>query len=385
MRVRTPRPDVRLVVQVWLGTRLLFALAAVAVAVVGRRGLDTVVAQWDVLHFALIARDGYANPQEMAFFPGLPLVLRAGTLVGLPMVVTGTVLALACSLAAALALGRLGGTWAAVAWLLAPTGVFTAVPYTEAPFCAAAFWAWERACAHRWGQAGVLAALACTLRVSGLFLVGALAVLAVEQAWRGRRGLRSGGRRALPRRGSRSASVPRAARHGWVAAVALLLPVAVLAGYVVYLHELTGSWTAWFTAQAAGWQRGFHWPWEAFAHAWDAMFAVNPSHPEWVWVFRGEMVSWVVGVVTTVVLLARRRVAESSWVGVQVVAFSLSYWFMSVNRAVLLWFPLWLLVGEAAGSRRSRGWVVLGWVVAVAALALQGTWAWLYFTGRWAS
>jgi len=46
---------------------------------------------------------------------------------------------------------------------------------------------------------------------------------------------------------------------------------------------------------------------------------------------------------------------EASWVGVQVVAFSLSYWFFSVNRATLLWFPLWIMLGRwVAGPGRSR-------------------------------
>lgn len=374
---RTTRPpaDLRLVVQVWLGTRLLIALVGLVVAVTQRRSWDAVVAQWDVLHFYEIATNGYAKAQEMAFFPGLPLVLRGGAALGVPMAVTGVLLAVACSLAAALALARLGGTWAAVAWLLAPTGVFTVVPYTESPFCAAAFWAWERASGRRWGQAAALTALACTLRVSGLFLIGALAVLALVQ-WRGGRSPD-----ALP---DAAPDAP-GGRSPLVGALWLLVPTGVLAAYVVYLYALTGSWTAWFSAQAAGWQRGFHWPWEAFRNSWDSLSTVNPAHPEWVWVFRAEMVSWLVGLGLTIVLLARRRWARASWVGVQVLAFSLSYWFMSVTRAVLLWFPLWLEVGDVVASRRGRGWLAAAWVAVVAALAVQGVWAWLYFTGRWAS
>lgn len=351
--------DWRIVVQAWLGTRLLFALLAVGLAVAGRRDLGSVIIQWDVVHFLTVAREGYADPQEMAFFPGLPLFLRGASLVGVPPVVAGVLLALACSLAAALALARLGGPWAAVAWLLAPTGVFTAVPYTESPFCAAAFWAWERATGRHWGQAAALAAVACTLRVSGLFLIGALAVLAVTQR-----------RRREPL---------------WTPLAWLALPSAVLVGFAVYLHSLTGSWTAWFSAQASGWQRGFHWPWQAFANSWASLFTVNLEHPEWVWIFRGEMISWLLGLTLTVVLLVRRRIAEASWVGVQVLAFSLSFWFMSVNRAVMLWFPLWTMIGEAVEGRRGRGWQVLAAVVAVIALAVQGIWAYLYFTGRWAS
>ena len=363
-RGRKAPVNTRLVVQVWLGTRLLFALVALTVAVTKRRSWDVVVAQWDVLHFYEVATNGYAKAQEMAFFPGLPLLMRGGALIGVPMALTGVVLALVCSLVAALALARLGGTWAAVAWLLAPTGVFTAVPYTEAPFCAAAFWAWERATQRKWGAAAGLAALAATLRVSGLFLIGALAVLAVVQWWETRR-----------KRGPDSLW-----RLAW-----LLIPAAVIVAYVVYLYTLTGSWTAWFSAQEAGWQRGFHWPWEAFKNSFDSLTSVNPEHPEWVWIFRAEMVSWLLGCVLVVVLLVKRRLAEASWVAVQVLAFSLSYWFMSVTRAVLLWVPLWILIGEFAESRRGRGWATVGWIVAFLALVVQGVWAWLFFTGRWAS
>lgn len=349
------------ILQVWLVTRLLFAVIAVALAVMGQRPLESVVAQWDVAHFLKISQEGYADPKEMAFFPGWPLVLHALGLTGVSKVLGGTIVALGCSLVAAFALKRIAGPWGAMAWLLAPTAVFTAVPYTESPFCALAFWAWERATKDKWGQAALLAAGASTLRVSGLFLFGALVILALTQ--------KLGRGQAL------------AVRLAW-----LVLPAAVLAIYVAYLYGLTGSWTAWFSAQEAGWQRGFHWPWEALKNHWNVLWAPNLEHPEWPWLFRAELISWIVGLLVTVIAVAKRRIAEASWVGVQVLAFSLSYWLMSVNRAVLLWFPLWRLVGDFVESRpATRGWVVLGWVAASLAVVVQGVWAWLYFTGRWSS
>lgn len=357
-----------LIVQVWLVSRLLFAVIAVTLAVAGHRSLDAVLAQWDVGHFLKISREGYADPEEMAFFPGWPLLLRGFSEAGLSAVLAGTAFALVCSLAAAFALKRIAGAWGAIAWLLAPTAIFTAVPYTEAPFCAAAFWAWERASGRRWGQAALLAALACTLRVSGLFLVGALVILAFTQ-----------GRNPSRRRGVRDGGL--GARLAW-----LILPTAVLGAHVVYLYGLTGTWTAWFSAQEAGWNRGLHWPWESLMNHWEVVQRPTPDHPEWVWLFRAELVSWVVGVVVTVVALARRRVAEAAWVGVQLLALSLSYWLMSVNRAVLLWFPLWRQVGEFVATRpNTTGWKVVGVLVGIVALGVQGVWAWLYFTGRWAS
>ncbi|MFV0452722.1 MAG: hypothetical protein ACK5LS_10885 [Propioniciclava sp.] len=358
---RGPRSDALIVVQVWLATRLSFAVLAVALAITGGQNLDAVVAQWDVAHYLAIATGGYTDPQQMAFFPGWPLILGAFDAVGLPPVLLGSVVALGCSLAAAFALQRLGGRWAAVAWLLAPTAIFTAVPYTEAAFCAAAFWSWERARKDRWGQAALLAALACTLRVSGLFLVGALVILAITQK-----------RRRSDRLGTRLA---------W-----LILPAAVLVAYTAYLYGLTGSWTAWYSAQQAGWQREFHWPWEAVAQHWSQLWVPNADHPEWVWVFRAELVAWAVGILVAAIALIRKQIAEAAWVGVQVLAFSLSYWLMSVNRAVLLWFPLWEQIGSFVESRpASRGWIVLGWGAGLVAFALQMVWAWLYLTGRWAS
>ncbi len=353
--------------QVWLGTRLLLIGTAIVVALVTGRGLVEVLANWDVQHFVFIAQYGYAKPTEVAFFPGLPLLLRGGMLLGLDPVVAGTILSLVTSALATWALYRLGGRWAAVAWLLAPTSVFTLVPYSESPFCAAAFWAWERATRRQWGAASLLAAAACTLRVSGLFLVGALAVLAVWQ-WAG------------SRRTPDAAARDRLARSlPW-----LVPPLLVLAAYAVYLHALTGSWTAWFSAQATGWMRQFTWPWDAVANSWRSIQpGMYADHPGWVWIFRAEFVSMIVGVVVVAVLLRRRRVPEASWVGVQLLAFSLSYWFQSVCRAVLLWFPLWTLVGESVERRRTGGWPWFWALAAVGSLAVQVTWAVLFYLGMW--
>ena len=78
---------------------------------------------------------------------------------------------------------------------------------------------------------------------------------------------------------------------------------------------------------------------------------------------------------------------EASSVGVQVVAFSLSYWFFSVNRATLLWFPLWIMLGRwVAGPGRSPRLhrVLVGCAFGVE-IVLMLWWSWLFFTGHWAS
>lgn len=357
----------RSVVQAWLASRGLICLVALLLALYEHRTLTSMVSNWDVQHFSQLARGGYlSGPNLMAFFPGLPGLLSAGLSLGLPIPITGVILSTAGSAVAAVALYRLGGPWAAIAWLFAPTAVFTTVPYTESLFCAAAFWAWERARSNHWLAAAGLTALACTLRVSGLFLIGALFVMIITTRkidWRTRL--------------QRSAM--------------LIIPGAVLAGFVIFLYSLTGSWTAWFSAQEAGWAREFTWPWQSFLNTLPAIQpGAYPDHPGWAEVFRFEMASMALGLVVTVWCLVRRMWAEASWVGIQVLAFSMSYWFYSVNRAVLLWFPLWIMLatwGTWRPRRRIPAIIHRALVIAAFTLSIMIMlwWSWLYFTGHWAS
>jgi hypothetical protein len=299
-----------------------------------------------------------------------------------PVAISGVIIPTACSAVAAAALYRLGGPWAAVAWLFAPTAVFTVVPYTESLFCAVAFWAWERARADRWLAVTALTALACTVRVSGLFLIGALLVMIMT----------SGNPVALKLR----------------RAALMLIPAAVMMAFATYLYALTGTWTAWYRAQSTGWVRELTWPWDSFRNTIPAILpGAYADHPWWAAVFRGEVISMALGMGVTIwciVVSVRARKStgpgldrtlwgEASWVGVQVLAFSMSYWFFSVNRATLLWFPLWIMLGRWAtgpsngertnGSRRfHRVLVACAFIVEI---VLMLWWSWLFFTGHWAS
>jgi hypothetical protein len=369
----------RIVIQAWLASRGLIVAAALLLAVVQHRTLTDMVSNWDVEHFARLAASGYFSEPDgtlMAFFPGWPLILSLFAQLGVPVVISGVVLSTACSAVAAAALYRLGGPWAAVAWLFAPTAVFTMVAYTESLFCAVAFWAWERARSDRWLAAVALTAVACTVRVSGLFLIGALLVMIFTST------------------NPTGVKLRRAAL--------MLIPASVIMAFATYLFALTGSWTAWYHAQATGWVRELTWPWQSFLNTIPAVLpGAFANHPWWAAVFRGEMISMAVGVGVTiwciVVSLRARRSpngpertmwGEASWVGVQVLAFSMSYWFFSVNRATLLWFPLWIMLGRwVAGPYRvspaaHRLLVAAAFTVEI---VLMLWWSWLFFTGHWAS
>lgn len=318
--------------------------------------------RWDYQHYEGIAAFGYGTqptgvPNE-AFFPGFPALLRLGDLVGVPYILTGLLVSLIAGGVAAVALGRLGameggrrtGTTAVVLWVAAPTAVFLAAPYTEALFVAFAFPAWVAAREGRWAVAGVLTALSCLVRVSGVFLAVALVVHWLVS--RDERRLRD---------------------VGWLA-----LPAVTLGIWMLYLYRLTGDWLAWLNAQSEGWNREFTAPWTTFANTWDAAFG-GTQRIEFAWMFRAEIVAMVIGVALTVVLLAWRRWGEATWVGLQVVALGTSYWYFSVPRALLLWWPLFVLM--AVWAQRHR---VVSWTYLAVSVPLAVMWAVAFLTGRWA-
>ena len=91
-----PSADGRLVAQTWLGSRAILLVVAVVVMTGYHRTFSQVTGNWDVQHYMSIARNGYADPLEMAFFPGLPALLKGGSFLGIPMEVTGVLLGQPC-------------------------------------------------------------------------------------------------------------------------------------------------------------------------------------------------------------------------------------------------------------------------------------------------
>ncbi len=358
----------REVLGIWLASRASLYVVAGAVGWLFVGADQRVIpwlerwARWDFIHFRGIAEFGYGGeptgvPNE-AFFPGLPSLLWLGDLIGLPFALTGLLVSLVAGAVAAVALGRLGdleggpgtGRVAVLLWVFAPPAVFLAAPYTEALFLGLAVPAWLAARRGRWAAAGVLAAAACTVRVSGVFLAAALVVEWLTS--RQRRGLAGG---------------------GW-----LLVPAVPLLAWTGYLRWLTGDWLAWLNAQAEEWHREFTWPWDALASTWAAAFGGTQS-PEFAWMFRAEIAAMLVGVVLTVALLWWRRWGEATWVGLHVAAFGTSMWFFSVPRATLLWWPLWIALGMVAARRR---WLLWGYLAV--SVPLMAIWAAAFLTHRWA-
>ncbi|WP_271290729.1 mannosyltransferase family protein [Propionibacterium freudenreichii] len=366
------------IVAAWLATRLV--MGAALLLAMRQSGLTPARAlgNWDVQHYMLIATSGYADPKEMAFFPALPMVMRLLDAVGVPMAIGAAAVSQLASLVAAFAMERLGGLNAAIVWLLAPMAVFTTVGYTEALFCAVAFWAWVLARRGRWGWVAVLASVACLTRISGLFLVGGLGLLAL---FGGEPTV--AGAEPAKRVGSWS---QRLRNLAW-----LVVPLAVLAAFAVYLYTLSGHWDSWLSAQRAGWQREWTSPWDSLHNTLAATNEARwPTETTRAWIFRFEIISMAIGCLTALGCLVRRAWAQAGYVAVQVFAFSIATWFMSVNRADLLWFPLFIGVGSWLGRRphgataRTVRTAVVGVLIA-ADLLLMFWWARLFYLGHWAS
>jgi hypothetical protein len=177
------------------------------------------------------------------------------------------------------------------------------------------------------------------------------------------------------------------------------LPLLALFAYTLYLRFHYGHWDTWLRAQSLGWARSFHWPWEALRTTLCAAHLLDPAGPDGLAcsagydpgnaiIFQAEIAAIGLGLIITIASLWRRQLADGGWVGAQVAAFSCQVWFISVARASLLWFPLWITIGQiAAAEWRGRAWwfrllalIVVGLASAVAMIA----WAARYFSGAWA-
>ena len=312
---------------------------------------------WDADYYVAIAQHGYrpllpSDQGIVAFFPGEPAVLRAvhafvrnWTLAALVVsAVAGSVVVVSLARLATYESENAALPGRAVLYLvLSPFAVFLAAGYSESLFLALALPAWLAARRGSWALAGVLGGLAASVRITGVFL--GIALLVEHLVMR-----RRAGRPLVD------------AESAW-----LLLPFAVTAGYFGYLEHLTGDWLAWVHAQAAApWTRHLTSPWHALSSTWSAARDVTQPAP-YAWSFGQEIVAVAVGLALTIVLIRRRRWGETAYVGLQVLAFALSSFYLSVGRGTLLWWPLWLLLAKASLRRE---WVHRVYLAVAPALML---------------
>jgi Gpi18-like mannosyltransferase len=357
------------IISIWFVTRLI-VLGSAAVGswavVTGDNSISqyfTIWRQWDTKWFESIAVYGYVGPYvdafqdfqyNVAFFPGYPATMKLGMLAGLSPTAAGMLVSLIASLVAGFALARLtrdiGGRpeLGVLAFLVAPTAVFLTGAYTEALFCAFAFWAWVFARNHSWVWAGVLAACAALVRPNGIFLAIGLIVMFLI---------------AKPR--------------DWKRGSALLLPFVATLGYFAYLKAITGNWMAWSASQSEYWERHLVDPITSLLNTYRLIFTFSPTgEPSSRLVT--EILAMAILVLFTVVLFRKRMWAEATYVLVTVLSLGTSTMYHSVPRTMVVIFPVWMLLGLWMTKHRWFRWayviVSLPVLILVTIRFTQGQW-----------
>jgi hypothetical protein len=357
---------------------LFFAIAAVAsvllnpAADASRASLADMWAHYDALHYFEIALHGYASasdPNNTAFFPLYPLLIRAVSSAGFSPLQAGLLISLLGTLIAAAYLSRLAndeigadaGPVAVLYLLLFPTAVYLCAPYTESTFLAGAVPAFYYAKCGKWGRAGVAAAVATATRVTGVFLLmGLLAEI-------------------LGKHGIRQAIK----RHAWVCLVVGALP---LIGYALYLQSLKGDPLNFVTSQHVGWGHTFSSPLNVFVSTgrvfWEGRLGDLPvsTGPRLLWL--GEVVAAMVGVGFTAWAVQKREWGYAVYMGSLMTLLLLKGpTYVSIPRYLLGLFPIPLFLAGFTRNRPVVALALLGVLAPAATLGLliytRGT-SWFY-------
>jgi len=247
-------PALRTPVIAWLVSRVIIATTAiVGSALLGRppgsMAPDPAVPKslsflgsWDTAWYLDLARHGYAQGSpnlthftNLAFFPGLALIMLIGVETGSNPFVWGLLASNLAFLGGLVAVRAIvGDRWGTAlgeraVWVtaLAPPAVYSVLAYTDGllfGIAACAAWAATR---NRWAVAGLLAGAAILVRPQGALV----AVLIVMLAW------------------TIAADSPRCCVIR--TAYAVVPGVAALAGFLVWMQFQHGSWSLPLRAQAA--------------------------------------------------------------------------------------------------------------------------------------
>lgn len=322
---------------------------------------------WDAVLLRNVAQYGYfgahSTANNIAFFPGYPVTLAAAHLILRNWVLSELTVSAVAGCFAVVSLARLANGRRAVLYLLTtPAAVFLMIGYAEALFLALAIPAWHAATRGRWWRAAALAGLAGLVRPDALFLIPALAVLALVQP-----------------AGSPASQEPRSVERSRLACAATMC--CALAGpvaYEIYLKVSTGSWLAWSRAMQAGWDLHLSNPvqalkttwWAAFKHAFGAGTAFE---------FQLELGAMAVIVLATIAFALSQRWPEAVYCGLAAVALGTSTWYQGCPRTLLVLFPVFVALARLSSRRPWIGYVYLSisapLAVVLGMMFLSGQWA----------
>ncbi len=347
------------------GVAKVVTLVAVAVSVQHNAGslsltsLGDAFRHWDAVSYLDIAAHGYAGQLDYhdAFLPGYPLLIRAVSVVTRDLLAAGLLVSAIAELAALLFIHELvrrersAGVARFAVWAvaLAPVGFFLSGVYTESCFIAASALALLLMRAGHMRGAALAAALAVSMRLTGMVL---LPVMAFELVRQGR--VRSDG--------------------AWLAVVPLPLVL-----FAAYLHGHTGDALAFLHAEALpSFGEAAAWPWDGLRTTWAT--AASSTDPANRAIFVREIIAGMLGFAVVVASWLDTRLARSVALYCTLVwltAVSLSFW-RSVPRYDLALFPAIIVVADL--TRRVRALRPL----LLAASAALLTWsAFVFAEGGW--
>lgn len=319
-------------------------------------------ARWDSVWFLEIARDGYDEAQDAAFFPLYPLLVK---LTG-SSVAGGAIVSVLCLAGALWLLHRLvaldfGEDVARLCVPLValfPAAFFFSAVYSESLFLLLSVAAVYGARTGRWELAGLAGLLASATRSAGILLLVPLAVLWWQAG--------------------------RPVRGAWIAAVPL-----GLVAFCAWLEAELGDWSLVFDAQDA-WHRELAVPFADPARAaWEGASQILRGEPRtWpvfdtAWFDVGLFVLLVLALVALVGAFRRLSLAYAAYAAA---ALALPLLFpaegqplMSLPRFLAVLWPLHLWLALALVERpRWRAAIVGVFVAGLAAASAEfATWGWI--------
>ncbi len=370
-------PDDRAALGIWAAAHAALLVLAWAAAWAFRSTLAHApltggFEHWDAVLLRNIAQYGYFGrhtiPNNAAFFPGYPMALSAAHLLLRDWVLSELTVSAVAGCFAVVSLGRLAGQRRAVVYLVAaPAAIFLMVGYSEALFLAFAIPAWRAASRGHWWQAALLVGLAGLVRPDGLFLIPALAVMAL-----------TGQYQHDPAGQPDPDHLPESGRKRLANATIACLGLAGPAAYEIYLRVETGSWMAWSRALRTGWDLHLSTPaqalrttwWAAFRHAFSASTSFE---------FQVELGVMAVMIIAALSFACSRRWPETVYCGLAVVAFGTSTWYETCPRTLLVLFPVWVVLARLAAR---RPWITGAYLAISGPVAV--VLAMLYLSGQWA-
>ena len=326
--------------------------------------------QWDTQSYVHIARDGYpastVDPHTnylAGFFPGYPILIRLVTTVVGDPILAGLLISFAAEAVALYYFARLviaerdAGSARFTIWLFAlwPMAFFLTAVYTESTFialaAAALFYARQDDSDRGFAKACLAAGIACSVRVTGIALIPAL-------AWE-----------VLVRK--RSVLTPR-----WL--MLALVPTPILA-FFTYMHVHAADFFAYFTAQSSpSFNHHAAPPWVGLFRTLDNVSVHLAAHDTFV--FGSEVLFGIAGATLCIALWLHPTLPRSLTIYctcVWLVATSLNIW-LSVPRYELAMFP-----GLIAISDYTRRHIELRAAIIGISCGFMTFGTTLYASGRW--